>query len=455
MDKNQLNSAWDNILKHLKNQINNDQLYIDFKQKVVPFNIFNQKLYLVCDNPFKKIVENQIYNNLKEIVQDILGSEYVLHIIETNEIKSVQENDLMQKKVGHIKGSTSKYRLEQYIVGQFNKLAHKLLNEILEKNKHQYNPIFIYSDTGLGKTHLICGFANKYFESNPDKNIIYMTAEEFARIVHDLFLKKDISNVLFDGEHIENFKNMMKEYDVLIIDDIQFLSQKIKTNEIFFNIFNALVDENKLIILTSDKSPEKLDGFDSRMISRFSSGVSVKINNPDAETLKVILKERIQSSNLKITDAALDLSVSYFYKDIRKLLGLTNNIFVYSLENEDKRVINDSDIKEVLDIQNVSKDPWSQIKINPNVIISAVAGFYNVKQSDIISPSRKKEHVNPRDFIIYILRDSLGMGYKEIGTYLGNRSHSTIMSAFEKMNEKIKQDSGLLKIVNEIINKFE
>lgn len=435
---NKINDIWNNILEATKHQYD-ALVFDDFKKATKPHSIINNKLFIVIDNIddfnlFKNINKEPLIKELKKISENYNNIE-IVNKIEENENINIESN-----------GVNRSLTFDNYIEGSFNIKAINLFKQIILQNKSLFNPIVIYSNTGLGKTHLVSAFANEYQNKYPNKKIKYIESNEFVRTVF---------NKIYDKNKIEELKNEYTQYDLFIIEDIQFLSDKEKTNEIFFGIFNELIMKNSLIIITSDRFPEQLEGFEDRMISRFSSGVIIKIEWPDKESLQKILKFRLSDANIKVTKESIELISNYYYKDIRKLLGVINNLLFNSLTKPIDYVFSASEIKEILNIDIVgSRNNIKELHINPQTIINAVAKLYNINAIDIIGISRRQEIANARHVVIYILREKIGMGLQEIGSLLSNRNHTTIISSLKKIKKILENNIDLSNMIDEIYKKL-
>lgn len=454
MDKKDILKNWDSILNLLKENVNNDLLFNDFKNQVHVVDFHDHVIYFKVNEELKVIVEKNLAQTLNKLLDQYFNTHFQLVFLDPEQLKTYKE-EIKDAQVtsGKLEGVNPKYSLDDYVLGQFNRSAILLFKKIIETNDISHtNPIFLYGSTGLGKTHLVMGFANSYHKAYPHKNIIYITAEQFIKKVLENLGKRE-QDLLWDDSPIENFKKEMGNFDVFIIDDIQYLSDKLKTNEIFFNIFNALINEDKLVIITSDASPDKLRGFHERMISRFASGITLKIDLPEPEALKNILNKFLNTAHLKLTDNAIDFAIHYYNNDIRKLLGLANNIIISSSLNG-QEIFDDQDLKMLLDLQANTPNDLNKEKYKIENLISTVAKMFSIKVSDLTGKSRKSEIVNARHIAIYILRKHFNLPLKTIGNFFGSRNHSTIKSSYDKIEEKIQKEPDFSNTINQIIKQI-
>ena len=321
-----------------------------------------------------------------------------------------------------------RYTFENFIVGSFNELAHAAAWAISKKPGLVYNPLFIYGGVGLGKTHLLQAIGNTVFKEFPDKKVRYIPTEKFT------------TNVIgsIKNQTIEVFKEKCREIDVLILDDVQFLAGKEKTQEEFFHTFNTLYENNKQIILSSDRPPKAITSLSERLRSRFEGGMIGDISFPDYETRMAILKTKSQEKGVDFSENILDYIASHIKKNIRDLEGTLNRLIIY--QKTTNQVLDIEKTKYLL--KNLLFHPNKTA--NPKKIIEIVSEFYDLKEKDILSPSRKKEIVDPRHIAMFLLRKELKCSYPFIGRKFGGKDHSTAIHAYEKINKEI--------IINEKLN---
>jgi len=329
-----------------------------------------------------------------------------------------------------------RYTFENFVVSSFNELAHAASWAVTENPGLVYNPLFIYGKVGLGKTHLLQAVGNEVLKNFPEKATRYIPCERFVSGV--------ISSIR--NQTIENFKNQHRKIEILIIDDIQFLTGKEKTQEEFFHIFNALYQKNKQIVLSSDRPPKAIPALAERLRSRFEGGMIADISYPDLETRIAILKSKAQEKDSEIEEEIFSFLASVFQTNIRELEGaLTRLILHQKLQN--KKV----DLKEAKSI--VKELAFSPLqKITPKKIIKTVAEFYDLKERELLSSSRRKEIVRPRQIAMYLLKKETQISYPDIARSFGGKDHTTVIYAVEKVlkelenNENLERDLNLIKI---------
>jgi len=329
-----------------------------------------------------------------------------------------------------------KYTFENFVVGGNNELAKAACFAVSQNLGKIYNPLFIYGGVGLGKTHLLQSIGNEILRSDPKKRVKYITSEKFTN---------DLINSI-KNQKIDAFKEYYQQIDLLIIDDIQFLSGKEKTQEEFFHIFNHLYQLNKQIVLSSDRPPKAIPTLEERLRSRFEGGMIADVSKPDFETRMAILRKKALNEEINIDEEALNFIASNITSNIRELEGALNRVSV-SAQLTNREI----DIDFVSSLLSDLISSGKKTGINHKHIIKAVSEFYDITQEDLIIKGRKKEVVYPRQVAMYLMRSELNYSYPGIGEKLGGRDHTTAIHAFEKIskeldkNKKLSEDLAVLK----------
>ena len=332
-------------------------------------------------------------------------------------------------------GLNSRYVFENFVVGKGNELAHAACLAVVENLGKAYNPLFIYGGVGLGKTHLLQAIGNAVAKKS--NKILYVTSEKFTN---------NYVQAVKSGQAKE-FKNLYRNVDLLLIDDVQFMGGKDGTQEEFFHTFNELQQNDRQIVLTSDRPPKSIPAIEDRLISRFESGMVADVGKPDIETKMAILERKSLEKNYPLDKDIIAFVAERVQNNIRELEGALTKIIV---SHQFKNIIPTIDsVKEVLN------DYVSSIKtksLTPKEIIEQTAKFYSLSYKDLISKSRKKELVWPRQIAVYLMREEIGTSYPSIGIELGGRDHTTAMHSYNKIdqeikngNEKVKQEVNSIK----------
>ena len=336
-----------------------------------------------------------------------------------------------------------RYTFDNFIVGSSNELAHAAALAVTENLGKKYNPLFIYGGVGLGKTHLIQAIGNAVKKENKNKKIKYVTSERFtSEVISALrsgFLKPN---------EMDDFKRRWREIDLLIIDDIQFLSGKEKTQEEFFHTFNALYDAGKQIILSSDRSPKSIQTLEERLRSRFEGGMIADISYPDLETRIAILKAKASDKAVELSDEIFEYIAQNIKKNIRELEGALNRLIAANCQQKKELTI--------LEVKKLLNSILSAPKKNTTLksIMKAVVEFYDISEKDLLDRSRKKEIVKPRQITMYLLREELKSSFPFIGLKIGGRDHTTAIHACEKIKKELEFDSNLSDEINLIKEKL-
>jgi chromosomal replication initiator protein len=329
-----------------------------------------------------------------------------------------------------------RYTFDSFVVGPFNELAYAASQAVIKKPGITYNPLFIYGDTGRGKTHLIQAAGN-YLKTTTSKKIFYVTSEKFAT---------DYITSL-QNDRINSFKEKYRKYDVLIMDDIQFFSNKEKSQEELFHLFNHLYDDNKQIIFSSDKHPNYIPQLEDRLKSRFGAGMIIDIPHPDVESRAAIIKAKAKFQNFNLPPEHIEFLATTIDGNIRELEGALNSIIMQSQLKGKELSLNE--------IKNLIKNNTKPKKIvSIKDVIKSIADFYNIEESSIYEKTRRKDIVKPRQLIMYILREEFDVSYPSIGQKLGGRDHTTVIHSCEKIKNELKTNHLLVEELKQIRSMF-
>lgn len=333
-----------------------------------------------------------------------------------------------------------KYTFEAFIVGETNRFAHAAALTVSEKIATAYNPLFLYGPSGVGKTHLMHAIAHRSGQLYPNLKILYISMEEFTN---------EFINSIRRGEG-SIFKNKYRTTDILLIDDIQFLINKKETQEEFFHTFNALSEQGKQIVITSDRSPKELATLEERLRSRFEGGLIIDVGAPDFETRVAIIQSKALAEEIHISSEAIYFIATNIVSNIRKIEGVINNL-VYASRLSGIRVINLEFTKQMLssELQDAPKE------ITFKLIKQTVASHYKIKVADLSSSRRDKMITQPRHLAMYLCRDLLNTSLPKIGEEFGGRDHSTVIHACEKVAKEIEANSDYAELVNKIIDELQ
>ncbi len=326
-----------------------------------------------------------------------------------------------------------RYTFDTFVVGSFNNLAYAAALAAIQRPGITYNPFFVYGDTGRGKTHLIQAIGNQFKKQYPGRKVFYLTSEKFAI---------DYTDSVQAGT-ANRFKDKYRQYDLLIMDDVQFLSKKEKTQEELFHLFNALHDTNKQIIFSSDRPPVAIPDIAERLKGRLASGMAVDIGEPDPESRMAIIKKKAASNGVLLSDDVTEYIATTMSGSIRELEGMINSVICHA---QVKGL--SPDIAEVRQLLRSFTRPQKNISVKN--VVDKVAEFYGINEESIYEKTRKREVVRPRQVIMYLLREDFRVSYPSIGSKLGDRDHTTVIHSCEKIKREIVVDTDLAKEIQSI-----
>jgi len=408
----------------------------------------DNKVVICVPNTFTKAwLEKKYHTEIANAFKNVGGKEIkeIYYKVETKKpgaiddilkkIKIKKSDDVIDKPTTVNRfGLNSRYTFDNFIVGKGNELAHAACQAVAANPGHAYNPLFIYGGVGLGKTHLLQAIGHEL--SKKTDKILYVTCEKFTN---------DYIQAVRNGR-AKDFKDLYRNVDLLLIDDIHFMGGKDGTQEEFFHTFNELHQTNKQIVISSDRPPKAIPALEKRLLSRFEWGMIADIIQPDLETRIAILEAKCKEKNYKLGEEILNYIANNIQNNIRELEGALNRIIAYYEFNNSQPTIDTT--------KNILSGIISNFKTRsttPKVIIESVAKYYDINIKDIIGKSRKKELVIPRQIVMYLMREEINASYPTIGQELGGRDHTTAMHAYGKIskeveeNERIKQSISFIK----------
>ncbi len=440
---------WENALAEIEITVSKGNFNMWFKDTYIS-RFEDGIVYLSVPNVF---VKDWLFNKFHKFIikclrtnADVRGLEYVVSKDEPRRPDSQQPKPLVTNPTSELPLSdyyinkddnlNPRYTFDSFVIAPFNELAHVASQAVIKKPGITYNPLFIYGDTGRGKTHLIQAIGN-HLKTATSKKIYYVTSEKFAL---------DYINSVQTNK-VNNFKEKYRKYDVLIMDDIQFLSNKEKTQEELFHLFNNLYDDNKQIVFSSDKHPNYIPHLEERLKSRFGAGMIIDIPHPDQESRAAILRAKAKIHTIDLSSEIIEFLASSIEGNIREIEGALNSVVMhYQIKG---RELNLNDIKNL--IKNNAK-PKKAVSVKD--VIKTIADFYNIEEASIYEKTRRKEVVRPRQLIMYILREEFDVSYPSIGQKLGGRDHTTVIHSCEKIKNELKTNHILAQELKQIRSMF-
>jgi len=436
---------WDNFLKEIKEQITSLAFETWFSNTSLNELNDGKAIILVPTHVHKK----HLLENYGDLISTTLNS-----VTETNFIiEYILEDDLKKKNktecnIGVPSGQfktnlNSKYEFSNFVIGDTNRFAHTAALAIAESPGKMYNPLFIYAKSGLGKTHLMHAIGN-YITEHSNKKVLYITSEQFISEFIGINNRNDNNNI----DNVNKFKDKYRNVDVLMIDDIQFLESAAKTQQEFFHTFNNLYEENKQIIIASDRSVDDLKLLEDRLKTRFYWGMTVKILPPDLSLRIDILKKKIETQNMafKFNDDVVEYIASNCESDVRQLEGAITRLYAFAT------MYNNNNIDVTFAAEALKDFLCNNISFKNNIhkIQRVVADFYKISVDDLKSKKRQYDISHPRQIAMYLSRLLTDESYPKIGIEFGGKDHSTVIHSYEKIESELKINSELVKVVNNL-----
>jgi len=439
---------WQVVLTEIEPQISKANFVTWFKNTYISSKKDGVVSVAVPNAFSREWLENKytkpIMRSLRNTSRDIREIRYIIEnkkptIItaqnQTVEKRDIEETQLQfeELQIDSVTNLNPKYSFDNFVVGSSNELAHAAAISITKKPGALYNPLFIYGGVGLGKTHLLQAIGNTFAQTR--KKVLYITSERFT--------SEFITSI--SNQTIDSFKNKYRNKDVLIIDDIQFIAGKEQTQEEFFHTFNTLHETNKQIILSSDRTPRSIPTLEERLRSRFEGGMLVDIGYPNYEMRVAILKTKVKSKNIFLSEEVINYIANNIQKNVRELEGALNLVIASSKLNNNETNLEQA--KKIL--SHITSKPNKPISYKK--IFKTVSDFYEIEEKSLLGKNRKREIVLPRQIAMFLMRSELKASYPFIGERFGGKDHTTVMYACAKIekevntNHNLEQEIGLIK----------
>lgn len=444
--ENALDNYWEKVLSSYREKEDMDNyIYNTFYSNTKLVDLNEQVAIVHVESIIQKNILSQNVQGLQEILKNVIGKFVAIKFALENEIPSMNkpeiQNVIVNEPAPEFKdGLRPDFTFDNFIVGPCNRESHAAaLATSLNPGKY-YNPLFIYGNSGLGKTHLLNALGNYIKNRTTDTRVKYIPCMEFV----NNYIQAIREN------KIDQFNDSYRNVDVLLVDDIQFLAGKEKSHEVFFHLFNELVNNRKQVVITSDRHPDELKGLEDRLVSRFSSGLSVGIDSPEFETALAILQNKLSLHNddtSNIDEDVLSYIASRFSSDIRRLEGALNRLIFYSITfGNSERITLDDAIKAFKGMDSLK--PGEELTLDK--IKNVVADYYGLTRQQIVSKSRTSNIANARHIAIYLCRKHLDLPFTKIGEGFGKRDHSTVMSSYDKVNKLLNTNESYKLAIKEI-----
>ncbi len=407
--------------------------------------IKNDRIVIAVPNNFTKTwLENKYHRDILKSIQRATGNAvrelaYKVEVRSTVSVAQavpVQEVPSFEPIYHHHAPSDGyqgdslnpRYTFSQYIVGKQNEFAHAAALAVPKNLGSTYNPLFIYGGVGLGKTHLLQAIGHEVLRQHPGRRVLYVTSEKFTN---------DFINAVRTGRGKE-FKDIYRTVDVLILDDIQFFSGKVETQEEFFHTFNALHQANRQIVLSADRPPKSITALEARLLSRFQQGMTADISSPDFETRVAILEAKCRERGWNMAMELVHYMADHIQSNVRELEGALNKVIAYhQLKNQVPTLESLEPIVQTFKPADIIKS------VTPRELMGAVAEYFDISLDDLVGKSREKRLAFPRQIAMFLLREEMTYSYPSIGHELGGRDHTTAMHAYSKIKTRVDADQKL------------
>ena len=441
---------WDEILNTVKKEHEISDVSFDtWMRPLEVFAIEGNTLYILVPSEQMALsyISKKYYLPLKVAIAEITGIGYEIEFILPEQARSLNISSKPANKIPPINSFNSNlnpnYKFDTFVVGNNNRFAQSAALAVAESPGEAYNPLYIYGGPGLGKTHLMHSIGHFILERNPEAKVLYVTSEEFTNEVIESIRSGNASAM-------NKFREKYRTIDVLMIDDVQFIIGKESTQEEFFHTFNALHSAGKQIILTSDKPPKDMETLEERIRSRFEWGLMADIGAPDYETRMAILRRKVESDDMSLSDDILNYIANNIKSNIRELEGALNKLLAYS--NLEKTEITMEIAKK--ELQNIIT-PDKPREITPQLIIEVVSEHFQISLDQMISKNRSNEIARPRQIAMYLCKTMTDIPLDSIGSLLGGRDHSTIIHGIKKIADEYdsnEQTRNLIETIKKKIN---
>jgi len=438
-------ALWNRILGRIKSRVNDSLVYDNFFSDTYIDSIQNNTIKVVANSGLAvSVLSSQYKAMVDEVVREATESNFEIKFIEAGQIKKEAEKAAPKTQYfSDVNKLNPAFTFKSFVVGPSNRPAYQAALMVSQNPGKLYNPLLIYSNSGLGKTHLLHAIGSSIKEKNPNTRVLYITTQDFL----DEYIK--FVNGNNEGQSIKDF--FRDCVDVLLVDDIQFLVGKKGTEELFFSVFQTLYNAGKQIVITCDVNPSQLQGLDNRLKTRFTSGLPIDIKTPDKETCESILKMKIQANGLPVETFDPEV-ISYFAQkfgsNVRELEGALNRLLFYIVNvHPTGHVDIQTAMDSVRDLTNVQDD---ETRLSIGKIINTVADFFNLAPYQLTGRIRTSQIAMARHIAMYLVRNLLDVPFTKIGEAFGGKDHATVMNGVEKVDNSLKNDKQLQSTVSEL-----
>ena len=430
---NSVADVWTNVLQQLKKDLSETTITTWFDE-LTAVDIRDNTFYLHCPNDFKKrYIESLFVKNIKAVLLDIFSVEFDVRILDSDELAEFQGGGAQTHQ--NERFTSTEFTFDTFVVGPSNKLAYAASMAVAEHPAQNYNPLLIYGDSGLGKTHLLYAIANVIRKNDRNAKIVYIKGDDFIN---------EFIELIRAGRGSE-FRAKYREADLLLVDDVQFVAGKEQVQNEFFHTFNNLYESGKQIVLTSDRPPSEMTLLDDRLRTRFEWGLLADVTPPDFETRLAIVKNKAVALGMDLPDKIASYIAENVTANVRQLEGTVNKILAYK-----DLLGNDTDEETVTRaIQDMLRRSNEYVP-TPEAILEYISKYYSLDESVIRGQQRVRDAVSARQIAMYLIRSMTNLSLDEIGKVFDNRDHSTVLYSIQQIEKKMKKDAAFAEMVKEI-----
>ena len=437
-----IKEKWNDILEFMKTEYNITKVaYENWLLTLSVHSVQDNTIIVAVEDSKAQMIEfikNKYGQFLQTAIEEMFEQKYELQYVAASNVQ--QETFSSKPKNESYNNLNPKYTFDTFVIGSNNNLAHAAALAVADSPAEVYNPLFIYGGVGLGKTHLMHSVAHYILDNNPDARVMYVTSEKFTTELIQSIRNKTTME----------FKDKYRNIDVLLIDDIQFISGKESTQEEFFHTFNALHEAKKQIIISSDRPPKEIKTLEERLLSRFEWGIIADIQSPDYETRMAILNKKTEADGISLEPSILEYIAANVKSNIRELEGSLNKLIALSRLKK-KDITMELAMEAIQDY--VSADAGHTV--TPSYIVDIVADHFSLTPQEIYSKNRSNKIAYPRQIAMYMCRRYLNMSLVDIGKAIGGKDHTTVMHALKKIEDDIaKNDATLQNILDVLVKKL-
>ena len=426
-----LNDVWQLILKYLAAHNVSETAIKTWFDDCRPVEMDDCRFVIHTVNSFKRnIISERFVHMIKDSLKELFAADFDIEILAGDEIKDYILTEKEENSLPEMAG----YTFDRFIVGASNRYAHAAAMAVAEKPGQAYNPLFIYGNSGLGKTHLLLSIGQYIHQKSPGKKIVYIKGDEFTN---------NMVRSIREGS-AEEFRTKYRNADLFLVDDIQFIAGKQQTQNEFFHTFNNIYEAGHQIVITSDRPPMEMSLLDDRLLTRFEGGLMADIQPPDVETRMAIIRNKASQLGLVLSDEAVTFIAEKITANIRQLEGVIKKLTAY------KEILD-----EVITIESVQRAIKDVIRDGvvipkPDEIIKACARYYQIDEKEITGQSRAAKPAMARQVAMYLMRSLTNMSLKEIGASCGDRNHTTVLSSIRKVEDSLKSNQDMASTIRDI-----